>query len=187
MSAPQKLRAGNSELTKLKVLWRDSLADDARAYWQQQFASGEVTQAQIRAEMLAKLKINLRFDKQLTAFRDWEMEQRQLDLEAERQEEDERRALAENPDWTLDQAREAVLAKAYRRAGATGDFKLGLATIKQDLNSKKMGFEGRRIALLEKKAEAYDRAQEILTKAKTSKGGITAETLQQIESELKLL
>lgn len=187
MSSPTKLRAGNSELTKLKVLWRDSLSEDARAYWQQQFASGEVTQAQIRAEMLSKLKINLRFDKQLTGFREWEMEQRQLDLEAERQEEDERRALADNPDWTLDQAREAVLAKAYRRAAAKGDFKLGLMTVDRDLSAKKISLDSRKLVLLEKKAAAYDRAQEILTKAKTSKGGLTPETLQQIESELKLL
>ena len=36
----------------------------------------------------------------------------------------------------LDEARESVLKKAYQRANATGNFKLGLATVKQDLNAK---------------------------------------------------
>ena len=108
MSAPTKLRGGqNSEITRLKALWL-TLSDDARSYWQELFVS-QVTQAEIRKQLLAKLKINLRFDKQLNAFRDWELEQRARDLEAERQMEDERRALAENPDWTLDEARETVL------------------------------------------------------------------------------
>jgi hypothetical protein len=49
-----------------------------------------------------------------------------------------------------------------------------------DLNSRK-------VVLMEKKAEAYDRAQAALNAAKTSKGGITKETLQRIEQELNLL
>jgi hypothetical protein len=47
--------------------------------------------------------------------------------------------------------------------------------------------ESRKIALLEKKAAAYDRAQAALTDAKNSKGGITPETLKRIETELRLL
>lgn len=45
----------------------------------------------------------------------------------------------------------------------------------------------RRIALLEKKAAAFDRAQAALTEAKASKGGVTPETLERIERELNLL
>lgn len=58
---------------------------------------------------------------------------------------------------------------------------------KLNLQRAAMELDQRRVVLLEKKAAAYDRAQELLTKAKSSKGGITKETLQQIESELKLL
>jgi hypothetical protein len=49
-----------------------------------------------------------------------------------------------------------------------------------DLNTRK-------VKLMEKKAEAYDRAQAALTQAKNSKGGITQETLNRIERELNLL
>ena len=59
--------------------------------------------------------------------------------------------------------------------------------VKIQLRKSKLTQDDRKIVLMEKKAAAYDRAQELLTKAKTSKGGITKETLQQIESELKLL
>jgi len=45
----------------------------------------------------------------------------------------------------------------------------------------------RKLALLEKKAAAYDRAQAALAEAKQSKGGITPETMSKIEAELKLL
>ena len=186
MSAPTKLRGGqNSEITRLKALWL-TLSDDARSFWQELFVS-PVTQAEIRKQLLAKLKINLRFDAQLNAFRDWELEQRARDLEAERQMEDERRILSEHPNWNLDQAREAVLTRSYERSISSGDFKLGLATVVQDLNVKRTDLESRRIVLLEKKAAAYDRAQVAMSEAKASKGGITKETLAKIESELKLL
>lgn len=49
-----------------------------------------------------------------------------------------------------------------------------------DLNTRK-------VRLMEKKADAYDRAQAALNAAKSSKGGITKETLQRIEQELNLL
>lgn len=56
-----------------------------------------------------------------------------------------------------------------------------------ELKKAKLELDARRIALLEKKAAAYDRAQAALETAKKSKGGITPETLKRIESELKLL
>ena len=184
---PKKLRPSESELTKLKVLWRDSLSDEAKEFWRGLFVTAEVTQAQVRQQILAKLKINLRHDSQLNAFRDWEIEQRESDLEAERQVEDERRLKEQFGDWTLDQVREEVLKRSYARSIREGDWDAGRKTIVQDLNVKKVQLDERKLVLLEKKAAAYDRAQELLTKAKSSKGGITKETLQQIESELKLL
>ena len=98
----------------------------------------------------------MKHDSQLNKFRDWELEQRALDVEAERQEEDERRALAENPNWSLDEARESVLKKAYQRAGARGDFKLGLATVVQDLNSRKITMDREKLDLLKAKAAQLD-------------------------------
>ena len=161
MSAHKKLRSPDSEITKLKVLWRDSLAEDAKAFWQELFVSAS-TQAAIRSELQKKLKVNLRFDKQLNAFRDWELEQRQLDIESERQLEDERRLKAEFGEWTLDQIREEVLKRSYARAMATGDFASGRKTIVQDLNVKKIAQDERKLVILEKKAAQADAAKGIL-------------------------
>jgi len=47
--------------------------------------------------------------------------------------------------------------------------------------------QDRKIKLLEEKAEAYTRAQNALSEAKNSKGGITPETIRRIEEELRLL
>jgi hypothetical protein len=168
MSATKKLRAGNSELTKLKVLWRDSLAEDAKSYWQELFVSPDHTQAQIRQLIASKLKINLRFDKQLNAFRDWEMEQRQLELEEERQQEDERRFIEEFGSDNLDLIREKVLKKSYARSIAKGDFKSARATVVQDLNVEKVNLDKRKVAILEKKAAAFDQAKDVLTNKELS-------------------
>jgi hypothetical protein len=134
-----KLRPGNSEITKLKALWR-GLSDDARSYWQELFVS-RTSQAEIRRELLAKLNVNFRFDKQLSRFRAWELEQRLLDLEAERAEEAERRIAEEHPDWTKDQVREDLLKRYYHKARATGDAKLGLKTIAADIKVESLKFD----------------------------------------------
>lgn len=141
MSTPKKFRGGSeSELTKLKLLWRDSLSEDAKAYWRELFVS-TATQAQIRQQLAARLKIKLSRDNQLNAFRDWELEQRAMDLEAERQAEEERRLNAEHPDWTKEQVRDALLKKFYNRASATGDHKLGLKTIAADVKVESLKFD----------------------------------------------
>lgn len=173
-------------MTQLKAKWRE-LSDDARSFWSELFSSA-TKQADIRSQLLAKLKINLRFDKQLTVFRQWVQQQEVLDTEAEAMEDDQRRLNQEfGADWTLDQIREEVLKRSYARAITTGDFASGRKTIVQDLNVKKVALDERKLVMLEKKAEAYDRAQAALESAKNSKGGITKETLKKIEAELKLL
>ena len=179
MSAPKKLRGGSdSEVTKLKLLWRDSLSEDAKAFWQELFVSTQ-TQAAIRKELLANLKINLRFDKQLNAFRDWELEQRAMDLEAERQAEDERRFLAEFGADDLDAVRERVLKKSYARANALGDFSSVRKTIVQDLNVEKIKLDKRKVALLEQKAAQADATEKVLTDAE-----LTAEQRAQRIKEI---
>lgn len=187
MSTSNKLRGGSdSQLTQFKKLWLHSLAESARDYWRSQLAS-DSTQAELRKQILAKLKINLVADKQLTSFRHWVEEQDERDAEAQRQIEEEAKLKAEFGDWTLDQIREEVLKRSYARAMAKGDFAAGRKTIVQDLNVKKVALDERKLVLLEKKAAAYDRAQAALTEAKNSSGGITPETLTKIERELKLL
>ena len=51
------------------------------------------------------------------------------------------------------------------------------------LNDQRTDLEARRIAVLEKKAAAFDKLKE----ASSATGGITADTLKKIEAELKLL
>ncbi len=160
MSAPTKLRPGTSEITKLKLLWRD-LSDDARAFWQELFVS-QTSQAEIRRQLLMKLKVNLRFDKQLNAFRDWELEERAMDLEAERQAEDERRFIAEFGADNMEVVRQKVLKKSYARAVASGDFSEARKTIVQDVNLEKVALDKRKVAILEKKAAAFDKAKEVV-------------------------
>jgi hypothetical protein len=162
----RKLPGGkNCELTKLKLRWR-TLSDEARAYWREKFVA-DLSHAAVRALISERLQIHLRYDQQMSKFRAWELDERERELEAERQAEDERQALAENPNWTLDQARERVLTKAYQRALAKGDFALGLATVKQDLNAQKVGLDERKLDLLEKKAAQADSAKEVVASKMT--------------------
>lgn len=174
MSTPKKLRAGDSEITKLKVLWRDSLAEDAKEYWRSLFVSPDVKQSEIRQQLLKRLKINLRFDSQLTKFRDWEIEQRLMDLEAERASEEERRLIEEHPDWTKDQVREDLLRRFYNRSRATGDAKLGLSTMRQD--------RGLMMAALAREEFELLAAEKILDKALRAKADeINASSLSQAD------
>jgi hypothetical protein len=136
MSIPQKPRGQSegkpvSELTRFKLVWRDSLSEEARGFWRERFGSAD-TQAALRKEISAKLKITLKSDNQLTCFRQWLARQDEMDEEAAQAEEEEARILHEHPDWTKDQVREDLLRRFYNRARATGDSKLGLATMRVD-------------------------------------------------------
>jgi hypothetical protein len=133
------VRAGQpeSELSRLKELWR-TLSEDARAFWRSRLQSaGEGnTQPEIRRDILAKLKINLRHNSQLSDFKTWMERQDALDTQAERMQENERRLVVEHPDWSLDRVREEVLRQSYFETLATGDFKLGLKTVRADQNER---------------------------------------------------
>lgn len=141
MSASTKLRGGSdSELTRFKELWLKPAFAESRSYWREQFASPR-TQTDLRAELLKKLKVHLRHDNQLTAFRHWLADQDARDAQAERMQENERRLTEEHPDWTLDQVREEVLRQSYLETLATGNFKLGLAARKSDLTEQALKFD----------------------------------------------
>lgn len=119
-------------MTKLKLLWRDSLSESARDYWRALFISA-TTQSEIRKLISDKLKINFKQDKSISEFRSWLEQQDARDAEAEAQMEDERRLKEQFGDaMTKDQIREKVLSASYARTIATGDFKLGLATVRED-------------------------------------------------------
>jgi hypothetical protein len=130
----------DSELTKFKKLWRESLSESARDFWRALFLS-DTTQAEIRKQILTKLKVSLTYDKQLNQFRKWVAEQDGRDLEAERMKDDERRLTEEHgKDWSTDKIREEVFRRSYARTLATGEFGLGLATAKVDLKQQAQKF-----------------------------------------------
>lgn len=144
MNAQEKLKATApgqpaSELTRLKAVWR-GMSDDARAYWSTLFTS-DMSQASIRSELLAKLKINLRFDKQLNQFRDWTVAQAWRDQEAETASQDEQELASEHPEWDSDRLRQELLDRMKRRALKEGDFKLGLRAIAQDVKHDALQFD----------------------------------------------
>lgn len=140
----------DSELTKLKALWRDTLSESARDYWRQLFAS-LATQPEIRKQISAKLKINLTANKQLTNFCAWltreEEREKRAELQFEAEENLKRMILArvreEHPEWTetqvasvaLEEARKLVLIGSYAETLATGQFNLGLATAQVELRA----------------------------------------------------
>jgi len=141
---PLSVRAGKTlpEISKLKELWR-TLSEDARDYWRSRLQSGGEgnTQPEIRRDIFAKLKINLRSDAQLSKFKSWMEQQDAMDAEAEQADEEERRILSEHPDWTKQQVREDLLRRFYNRARATGDSKLGLKTVAGDMKTEALAFE----------------------------------------------
>ena len=177
MSANKKLQ-GNSELSRLKELWRDSMDESQREYWRSRFLSRD-TQAAIRAELKQQLSVTLLYDNQLNAFRDWADDQWKLDLEAERQADDERRLKQEHPDWTKDDLREALLRCAYQRAKASGDFKLGLAAMKQDKSFEELTLDREKFEELKRKAAQADKAKGIMENPELSQ--------QQREARMKHL
>jgi hypothetical protein len=124
------------EATRFKQLWRDVLTEDEKAEWEAKFISPDCQPLQIVDQIRDKYQINLRTSAALKRFRDWVAEQQELDEEEERQRAEQARVLRENPGMTIDEAREVVLIKAYNRAIVTGNFKLGLAVVRQDLSAR---------------------------------------------------
>jgi hypothetical protein len=153
MNTNPKLRGGkNSELTRFKELWlKPGFA--ARDYWREQFASSR-SQLDLRSEIQTKLKITLRFDKQLTQFRQWAEAQEQRELMAEKIEERKQELLAGG--MTLEDAQKVLLGDAAAYAAAARDFKLGLKVSREISSNKRDSLDERKLVLLEKKAAAFD-------------------------------
>lgn len=128
-----------SPLRQFKSVWR-GLSDDARDYWRAQLTSSR-PQADLWAEILAEFNLRLSSDSELNQFRDWLHDQDRRDTQSARAKENEARIKAEHPDWTLDQLRGEVLKQSYLETLAAGDFKLGLKTVAQDVNVKRVALD----------------------------------------------
>lgn len=178
MSTPKKLQGVETEMTRLKAAWL-KLSEDARSFWLELFVS-ETPQAEVRKQVLAKLKINLRFDSQLNKFRAWLEAQEQRELMAVKIEERKAELLAGGA--TLEEAQEVLLTEAAAYSTAARDFKLGMKVSSEISKTVGSKLDERKLALLEKKSAAFDEVKKAV-----NSGGLTPETLTKIERELKLL
>jgi len=125
----------HSEVTRFKEAWRTKLESGDKDFFFSLFNQAGNTTAKIRDLIRNRWGITLEYDSQMSgdgALFEWCWQERLADLEAERQEAEEREEQEAHPDWTKAQLREALLRKMYRRAERLGEWKLGLAAIKQD-------------------------------------------------------
>ena len=170
----------NSEMTRLKLLWRNSLLEAERDYWREQLVS-TCTQAALREELQDKHGIQLLHDRQIRRFRDWVEEEDWRELEAEKVESD--RAELEAQGLKGEQLRAELVRRMTERALARGDYKLGAVAVTLDLKVERLGIEERRLGLQMRRAERLDKD----SKRAEQPGGLTPEVLRQIERDLKLM
>lgn len=168
MSTPHKLRATPpgqkpSEVTRFKELWRKRFTDEQKREFTGWFSEAQTSLAEIRARVKARYGVTLRHDSQLSgdgALRDWCWQELANAVEAEwtASEEAELKRLG----LTGEALRSALLDKIKARAYIRGDHKLGLAAVKQDLSAEALKIDSRKLALLEKKAAAFDQAKGVM-------------------------
>jgi len=161
MSHAEDLSArANFVVNQLKYLWREKLSDDQKDFWREQFGS-ELTQAQLRKLLFTHVSVELKYDMQLTRFRRWVIKQDQRLEQAEHMLENQTAIEKEHPDWTKDHVRDEVIKAAYYETLASGDFALGLKTIRQDLNIQKNVMDRDKLEFLKSKAKKSDAAKEV--------------------------
>ena len=163
MSKRGKLQGGSSELTKLKALWLTwANSPDYRAYWRHQLQS-QTTQAANRELLRDQTGVELKYDSQLTEFRDWMEEQDALDQEAERQRLEAAHIEQEHPDWSADQLREEVIRRSLLRAIASGQFgALGLKAVAAGQREKQHTLERDKFELMQRRAQQADQTEDTL-------------------------
>ena len=170
----------NSEMTKLKLLWRNSLPEAEQDYWREQLESTR-TQEELRQQLLNKYGIQLLHDRQIRRFRDWVEEEDWREQEAEKVESD--RAELEAQGLAGEQLRAELVRRMTERALARGDYKLGEAAVNLDLKAERLDIAERRLALQVRRAERFDKAADRAEQP----GGLTPEVLRQIEKDLNLM
>lgn len=158
MKPANKLRAGTSELTKLKESWL-RMAESSKDFWRARFSSSE-SQAALRDALLKKLTINLTRDNQLTEFRSWDDANRQRELMAEKIEERKKELLAGG--MNLEEAQEVLLTEASAYSVAARDFELGVKVSAQISKTTSAKIDQRKLILLEKQAAQAVAAKEVI-------------------------
>jgi hypothetical protein len=180
LSRGRKLSNPNSEMTRLKLLWRNSLPEAERDYWREQLVSTR-TQAALREEVRDKHGIQLLHDRQIRRFRDWVEDEDRRKQQADEVEWD--RAELEEQGLAGELLRAELVRRMTERALARGDYKLGATAVTLDLKVERLGIAERRLALQVRRAERFDKAADRAVQP----GGLTPEVLRQIERDLNLM
>lgn len=130
MSIHQKLRSSKTQMSKLKRIWRDTLSEEQRDYWREQFES-QCSLSDLQTELKSKLDVDLRYRAQLNRFRRWDVEFMALEEEKQKVATDmvELKALG----LAGDELREELLRRMQARALNRGDYQLGLKAILADV------------------------------------------------------
>ena len=152
----RKLRAaplgkGALELDKFKEVWRNTNSEEFKKSWRDLLAS-RTHQKIIRAKLLAEHGVNLNDNVYITRLQDWIKKQDELDAERASQEAEEKQVKKDlGPNASLEEVRKEVLKRSYNRTLAKGDFKQGLATVREDVRVERLALDARKVELLEKK------------------------------------
>ena len=144
MTAPRKLTHSQSDMTRLKTLWRDSFSGQERDYWRKQFESPRPL-SELSRELQTKYHVTLPHKMQLYRFRRWIAEHEVL--EAETRKAAARLAKLENLGLTGEQLREMLLHRLKSLALAGNDFNLGTRALKLDLQAARAALNQRKLAL----------------------------------------
>jgi hypothetical protein len=125
----------------------------------------------------------------LSVFYAWQSQQQRLENHNQLVAQFEEFYRKANPDASQDKVRDMAIAFFLSETTANQDregfveiVKLMQSREKGKRDEAKIGLESRKVALLEKKAAAFDQVKKAV-----SSGGLTPETLTRIERELKLL
>jgi hypothetical protein len=146
------------------------MSEDDQAFWRDMFASTKALK-DIRTELYQRLDIAFLYDDQLEIFKRWEKEYQTRVEEVARQRLDQRLGLAPLPQSDPAAAREAILNKAYARALATGDFDLGLKTVRIHVNVDGAALDREKFEL-----KATETAAKSATQPKSAQPGKTRQS-----------
>lgn len=144
MTTPRKLTHSQSDMTRLKTLWRDSFSNQERDYWRKQFESPRPL-SELSRELQARYDVTLPHKMQLHRFRRWVAERDTLEAEA-------RKAAAEMAELeklglNAEQLREKLIHRMKILALARSDLHWGALALKLDLKAWRAALNQRRLAL----------------------------------------
>ena len=169
-------------MTKFRRAW-PKLSPEAQEFWLSRFLSDEAPPYQETFKLIAaRLKINFTRPAQGTAIKEFLLAEQKRQEVADRMEANETRIHAEHPDWTADQVRDEVIKAAYYETLASGDFKLGLSTIKAESLVKTTALDQRKFEFDAARA-CMDKLPELQAIRKDS-SLTTAQKLDQIRFKL---